>query len=175
MSAEGKSLDEMRRKFLPKKKDEGGDDAVPGATADEKDSEAQLKDLIEGMGGQEGDRVVKTPNRAVDLSAMRESKVPGSRGKQRPRANYAIVPSTLGGVPTDAILQFGRHAGHSVSELASDPQEGRGYLEWMLTETFPAELRDIVEAWLNHTAPRSPSGKLKMRVVPLGHIGTQTP
>ncbi len=47
----------------------------------------------------------------------------------------------------DALLNFGKHAGARVSELAADPTD-RSYLNWMLESDFVAELLGIVKVQL---------------------------
>lgn len=48
---------------------------------------------------------------------------------------------------TDARLNFGRHSGRTLSEIASD-HEGKGYLRWMQEQKFPAELMRVVASYL---------------------------
>ena len=47
----------------------------------------------------------------------------------------------------DALLNFGKHAGARVSELAADESD-RSYLEWMLKSDFVSELLGIVKVQL---------------------------
>lgn len=42
----------------------------------------------------------------------------------------------------DALLKFGKHKGNSISELA---KSNSGYLNWMLGQEFPEELKDIIK------------------------------
>lgn len=41
----------------------------------------------------------------------------------------------------DAVLKFGKHKGKSISELANSQS---GYLDWILRQEFPEELKDVV-------------------------------
>ncbi len=47
----------------------------------------------------------------------------------------------------DALLNFGKHAGMRVSELAADA-DGRSYLDWILKSDFVNELLGIVKVQL---------------------------
>jgi hypothetical protein len=53
------------------------------------------------------------------------------------RRHYTI--STDG---EDAVLNFGKHKGSKLSELA-ESRAGRGYLRWILQNDFPKELQDL--------------------------------
>lgn len=44
---------------------------------------------------------------------------------------------------TDAMLMFGRFKGQRLSQMTRSP-EGMSYMQWMLTQSFPQELRDVV-------------------------------
>ena len=55
-------------------------------------------------------------------------------------------------IPT---IGFGRHKGHSLQELASEPEPN--YLHWMLGQDFSAEVVDIIRDALNGEFPSPPT------------------
>ncbi|KKN67570.1 hypothetical protein LCGC14_0460250 [marine sediment metagenome] len=57
----------------------------------------------------------------------------------------------------DALLNFGKHAGARVSELAADESD-RSYLEWMLKSDFVAELLGIVKVQLERDLKAQAAG-----------------
>lgn len=61
-------------------------------------------------------------------------------------AQYAIAKDPVTG-KLDAVIQFGKWKGHAVSEMILQP-ESCGYVRWMLSESFPDDLKSIIRVWL---------------------------
>jgi uncharacterized protein (DUF3820 family) len=62
----------------------------------------------------------------------------------KPGAKYTI--STTG---DDAVIHFGKHAGKTLTLLALGAD--RSYLDWMMAEDFPEELKDVIKYVLKKT------------------------
>jgi len=74
----------------------------------------------------------------VDMNKMRRSRQTGNRTG----GSGKFTISTDG---NDALIQFGKHAGENVSDLAEDP-DGRSYLQWIVRSgDFDKDLIEVVE------------------------------
>jgi len=95
--------------------------------------------------------------KGMDLSAMRASKrtTPGGSARRFHSSKYTISEDGC-----DAVLNFGKHAGASVSHLArTEP----GYLRWMQGEDFPPDLMDVIGFVLDGPATVDRKMKRKRR------------
>lgn len=97
-------------------------------------------------------------------SAQRDEPRPAFADRMRDKVaakkrggKYAISPDK-----TDARLLFGKHKDVSLGEL-SKSRDGRGYLEWMMKEDFPEELKKMAHKWHNFGVEKYEHGGLSKR------------
>lgn len=69
-----------------------------------------------------------------------------ARRERRGRWSIEKLPSG----DLDAILHFGKYKDQRISEIA-EGREGRDYLRWLNREDFDAELKEIVQTYLEST------------------------
>lgn len=142
---EGKSLEEMRRRFMVRRDAQGN--VVPKKKSPEEKASQGAGDLDElATRGQR-----KTGDLAEAMKAVHAKKTgfpPGQDPKSRTWLWKACGVNTESGLP-DAELRFSKYKGKTLSELARD-RATRGFLRWITRSVFPDELQQLCERWLEY-------------------------
>lgn len=71
-------------------------------------------------------------------------------GKVRDKIDHRNFSPSIDG--RDAVLNFGKFKGRTVSSLVSE-RDGRSYLRWILGQEFGKELKEIVQRCLEEGEP----------------------